>query len=206
MGWWTDSALPRVMARSMDTPLVDRERRAACEGLIGRVVEVGFGSGSNLPFLPTEVTGVWAVEPSDTAWHLSEPARSAATIPVVRAGLTGERLDLEDASMDSALTTFTLCTIPDLPSALGELRRVLAPGGALHYLEHGLAPDAGILRWQRRLEPLQKRFVGGCHLTRDIPSLLAEAGFTVEAGSAAYLPLPKVSRPWNYVYRGRAVR
>jgi ubiquinone/menaquinone biosynthesis C-methylase UbiE len=161
MGWWTDSALPRVMARSMDTPLVDRERRAACDGLTGRVVEVGFGSGSNLPFLPPEVTGVWAVEPSDTAWRLSEPARSAATIPVVRAGLTGERLDLEDASMDSALTTFTLCTIPDLPSALGELRRVLAPGGALHYLEHGLAPDAGILRWQRRLEPHQKRFVGG---------------------------------------------
>jgi SAM-dependent methyltransferase len=204
MGWWSDAVLPRLVSRGTDNPLVDRERRDVCAGLTGSVVEVGFGSGSNLPFLPSEVTGVWAVEPSDTAWRLSESARAKASVSVVRAGLTGEHLDLEDASMDSALSTFTLCTIPDLPSALAELRRVLKPGGALHYLEHGLAPDDGTLRWQHRLEPLQKRFVGGCHLTRDIPSLVREAGFTLEAGSAAYLPVPRVSRPWTYLFRGRA--
>jgi SAM-dependent methyltransferase len=204
MGWWSDTVLPRLVARGTDNPLVDREREATCDRLTGRVVELGFGSGSNLPFLPPEVTGVWAVEPSDTAWRLSESAREKARLPVQRAGLTGEQLDLADASMDSALSTFTLCTIPDLPRALAELHRVLKPGGAVHYLEHGIAPDPGTLRWQQRLEPVQKRVVGGCHLTRDIPGLLQEAGFTLEAGSAAYLPVPRVSRPWTYVYRGRA--
>ncbi|MGN6754698.1 MAG: class I SAM-dependent methyltransferase [Intrasporangium sp.] len=206
MGWWSETVLPRVMARTTENRVVDRERRQVCAGLTGRLVEVGFGSGSNLSFLPPEVTGVWAVEPSDTAWRLSDGARSRAGIPVVRAGLTGEHLDLADGSMDSALSTLTLCTIPDLPRALAELRRVLKPSGALHYLEHGVAPDAGTVRWQRRIEPFQKRFVGGCHLTRDIPILLREAGFTLEATSAAYLPLASVSRPWSYVYRGRAVR
>lgn len=205
MSWWSESVLPRVMARSMSNPLIDRERRQACAGLTGRVVEVGFGSGANLPFLPPAVTGVWAVEPSDTAWRLSDAARTAAGIPVLRAGLTGEHLDLDDDSMDSALSTFTLCTIPDLGSALAELRRVLKPGGALHYLEHGLAPEPRVVRWQRRLEPLQKRVVDGCHLTRDIPRLLTGAGFTVEARSAAYLPVPAPGRPWAYVYSGSAV-
>jgi SAM-dependent methyltransferase len=204
MGWWSDTVLPRLVARGTDNPLVDREREATCDRLTGRVLELGFGSGSNLPFLPPEVTGVWAVEPSDTAWRLSESAREKARLPVQRAGLTGEQLDRADASMDSALSTFTLCTIPDLPRALAELHRVLKPGGAVHYLEHGIAPDPGTLRWQQRLEPVQKRVVGGCHLTRDIPGLLQEAGFTLEAGSAAYLPVPRVSRPWTYVYRGRA--
>jgi SAM-dependent methyltransferase len=204
MGWWSDAVLPRLVARGTDNPLVDREREATCAGLTGYVVEVGFGSGANLPFLPPEVTGVWAVEPSDTAWRLSESARAKAGIPVLRAGLTGEQLDLDDASMDSALTAFTLCTIPDLPRALAELRRVLKPGGAVHYFEHGIAPDPGTVRWQQRLEPIQKRVVGGCHLTRDIPGLLREAGFTLEAGSASYLPVPRVSHPWTYVYRGRA--
>lgn len=206
MSWWSESVLPHLMARGTNNPLLDRERREVSAGLTGRLVEVGFGSGANLPFLPSEVTGVWAVEPSDVAWRLSEAVRGRVGIPVVRAGLTGEHLDLEDASMDSALSTLTLCTIPDLPEALAELRRVLKPGGVLHYFEHGLASDAGTVGWQRRLEPMQKAVFGGCHLTRDIPSFLREAGFTVEADSAAYLPLPRVSRPWTYAYRGRARR
>lgn len=205
MNWWSESVLPRLMASNLTTPLLEAERRAACAGLTGRVVELGFGSGTNLPYLPPEVTGVWAVEPSETAWRLSERLRAEARVPVVRAGLTGEHLDLEDGSMDSALSTLTLCTIPDLPAALTELRRVLRPGGALHYFEHGLAPDPGTERWQHRLEPMQKRVFGGCHLSRDIPRLLREAGFELEGDSAAYLSVPGPMRAWAYVYRGRAV-
>lgn len=205
MSWWSESVLPRLMATNRSNAVIDPERRAVCAGLTGRVVELGFGAGTNLPFLPPEVTGVWAVEPSETAWRLSQQARDQAAVPVVRSGLTGEHLDLDDASMDSALSTLTLCTIPDLPAALAEVRRVLKPGGALHYFEHGLATEAGTAQWQHRLEPMQKLVFGGCHLSRDIPSLLREAGFTLEADSAAYLPLPRVSRPWTYAYRGRAV-
>jgi SAM-dependent methyltransferase len=193
------------MDANRHNPVLTPVRRAVCAGLTGQVVEIGFGTGANLPFLPPEVTGVWAVEPSDASWRLSEKLRAEAAVPVVRAGLNGEHLELGDASMDSALVTLSLCSIPDLAGALAELRRVLRPGGALHYLEHGLAPDAGTARWQHRLEPFQKRVFGGCHLTRDIPTLLTEAGFTLQGDSAAYLPAPRLGHPWLYVYTGRAV-
>lgn len=147
-----------------------------------------------------------AVEPSDVAWRLAEPRIAAGRVPVRRGGLDGARLDLPDASMDTALSTFTLCTIADLDAALAEVTRVLRPGGRLHFLEHGLAPDEGTVRWQRRLDGFQQRAFGGCHLTRDIPALLSRAGFEVEVDAAAYLPGPSLSHPWGYVHRGRARR
>ena len=155
-------------------------RRRVCEGLSGTVIEIGFGSGHNLPYYADTVTSVTVVEPSDVAWALARQRIQTSGIPVLRSGLDGASLPLPDDSYDVALSTWTLCTIPDVSGALGELRRVLKPGGSLHFLEHGLAPDETVRRWQRRLEPIQKRIAGGCHLTRPIVDLLEAAGFVTK--------------------------
>jgi ubiquinone/menaquinone biosynthesis C-methylase UbiE len=155
----------------------DPLRSRVCEGLHGRVVEIGFGSGLNVPFYPAAVTGLAAIEPADLAWKLARQRVAASPVPVERSGVDGQSLPLPDDSFDAALSTWTLCTIPDVAAALGEVRRVLKPGGTLHFVEHGLAPDEKVRRWQHRLEPMQKRLFGGCHLTRPIIDLLNGAGF-----------------------------
>jgi len=174
-------------------------RREVCEGLAGRVLEIGFGSGLNIAAYPAAVTAVDAVEPSDLAWEMSADRRARSGVPVERVGLDGERLDAADASYDAALSTFTLCTIPDVASALAEVRRVLRPGGVLHVLEHGLAPEPKVAAWQRRLNGLQGRIGGGCHLNRDAPALMVDAGLTVERLDQAYLPGPSLGKPWTFV-------
>ena len=141
-----------------------------CSGLSGRVLEIGFGSGLNVSAYPDAGhRPSSAVEPSDLGWELSAERRSGSAVPVERVGLDGQRLAAADATYDAVLSTFTLCTIPDVATALAEVRRVLRPGGALHVLEHGLAPDPRVAAWQRRLNRLQGRIAGGCHLTRDAP-------------------------------------
>jgi ubiquinone/menaquinone biosynthesis C-methylase UbiE len=154
-------------------------RQRVCEGLRGEVVEIGFGSGLNVPFYPVSVTRVAAVEPADVGWKLAEKRLKASPVHVERAGLDGQSLPFADDSFDSALSTWTMCTIPDLEAALAEVRRVLKPGGTLRFVEHGLAPDENVRRWQHRLEPVQKRVFGGCHLTRPIVDLLKRGGFTI---------------------------
>jgi SAM-dependent methyltransferase len=144
---------------------------------------------------------VTAIEPSDVGWEISARRRARTSLPIERAGLDGQRLDLPDDSHDSALVTFSLCTIPDPLLALREARRVVRDGGRLHALEHGVAPEEPVRRWQRRLEPLQRAVAGGCHLTRDIPALVTAAGWRVEELEQAYLPGPGVARPWTYGYR-----
>jgi ubiquinone/menaquinone biosynthesis C-methylase UbiE len=155
-------------------------RERVCAGLSGEVVEIGFGSGHNVPFYPDTVQRVAAIEPSMLSWKLAQDRISASPVTVEQSGLDGQALPLPDDSFDAALSTWTLCTIPDPVLALTEVRRVLRPGGTLHFVEHGLAPDESVQRWQRRLEPLNKRLVGGCHLTRPILDLLETAGFRVE--------------------------
>ena len=205
MGLWTDRVVPHIVERALSTTDVMTPRRSACTGLAGRVLELGFGSGLNVGVYPAAVTSIDAVEPSDVGWQMSADRRREAALPIARVGLDGERLDADDASYDAVLSTFTLCTIPDVAAALREVRRVLRPGGALHFLEHGLSPDASVARWQRRLDPVERLVAGGCHLSRDIPALVRGAGLDAVSLEAAYLPGPGVGRPWNYVFSGRSV-
>jgi SAM-dependent methyltransferase len=203
VGFYTDQIVPRatnVMLGSHSFGKLVRAR--VCAGLTGDVVELGFGSGLNLPYLPDTVTGVWAVDPSGVAMKLAAKRVAASSVPVHAAGLDGARLDLSDDQFDAALSTMTLCTIPDVTTALRELRRVLKPGALFHFAEHGHAPDAKVARTQERFNGFQQRVAGGCHLNRDIPALLGAAGFEIDDLDSFYLPGgPKA---WGYMYVGTA--
>ncbi|MDQ3102506.1 MAG: class I SAM-dependent methyltransferase [Actinomycetota bacterium] len=174
-----EHVVPRLVNVLCGLKSADPLRQRVCTDLAGEVVEIGFGSGLNVPFYPSGVSSVTAVEPADVGWGLAEKRLEAAPVPVRRSGLDGQALPFADDSYDCALSTWTMCTIPDAVTALREVRRVLKPGGTLHFVEHGLAPDESVRRWQRRLEPMQKRLFGGCHLTRPVVDQLTAAGFTV---------------------------
>lgn len=190
-GTYERCVLPRLINAVCGASGLRSLRRRACAGLAGEVLELGFGSGHNLPFYPPEVTCVAAVEPSDLSWKLAAGRVAAAAFPVTRLGLDGQKLPFEDGSFDASLSTWTLCTIPDAAAALAEVRRVLRPGGRLHFLEHGLAPDERVRRWQRRLDPVQVRIAGGCHFTRPIAAMLTAAGFEITALDVFYEGRPK---------------
>ena len=178
-------------------------RERAVAGLHGTVLEIGFGSGLNVPVYPPEVTKVYAVDPATVGRKLAAPRIAEAGIDVEYIGLDGQSIPLEDNSCDSALSTFTLCTIPDASRALAEVYRILKPGGSFHYAEHGLAPDADVVKKQRRIEPINRRLAGGCHLTRDHNVLLANAGFIPTAAVAEYGKGPK---PYTFHYIGVATK
>jgi SAM-dependent methyltransferase len=186
LGIYGDHVLPRIVNVACGTKVAREQRQRVCEGLHGQVVELGFGSGLNVPFYPDAVRGVDAIEPADVGWKLAGKRLASSSVPVRRSGLDGQSLPLADDSCDTALTTWTMCTIPDVHGALLELRRVLKPGGTVHFVEHGLAPDEDVRRWQHRLEPIQRRVFGGCHLTRPTVDLLSGAGFSISELDAYY--------------------
>ncbi len=179
VGFYGDQVVPRIIDIACGAKRTEPLRRRVCAGLAGQVFEIGFGSGLNVPYYPPAVTRVDAVEPAEVGWRLARKRRTESPTPVRRVGLDGQCLRLDDRSYDAAVSTWWLCTIHDPVTALREVRRVLKPGATLHFVEHGLAPDARVQRWQRRLEPVQKRVAGGCHLSRPIEALLTAAGFRV---------------------------
>jgi ubiquinone/menaquinone biosynthesis C-methylase UbiE len=202
MGFYYENVLPRVLNKAMDTKVERATRARVCEGLRGEVVEIGFGSGLNVTHYPPEVTKVVAIEPSALSMQLARPRIATSSVHVELGGLDGQRLDLPSEQYDAVLSTWTLCTIPDLASALAEVRRVLKPGGEFHFVEHGHAPDANVVRWQERLEPLNKRIVNGCHLTRTISDEISRSGFVIEQLDNYYSK--GAPKPWGYTYEGRA--
>lgn len=203
MGFYAEQIVPRLVEWTLGTSGFDKYRKRTTEGLSGRVVEIGFGSGLNLPHCPAEVEKLLAVEPAHVARRRAERRIREAAVPVEHVGLDGQVLPLDDASCDAALCTFTLCTVPDPSQALAELRRVLKPSGTLHFLEHGLSPDPDVAKWQHRFEPIQRRVADGCHLTRDPSALVERAGFVMRRNEQHYVQGPK---PWCWVTLGVAAK
>jgi SAM-dependent methyltransferase len=179
MGVYEDRILPRCIDVLLGKPMEGTRARVAA-GLSGEVLEVGFGSGRNVPHLPSSVTRLLAVDPAVVGRRLASERIGASPVPVEFVGLDGQSLPIEDESVDHVLVTWSLCTIPDVDRALGEVHRVLRPGGSLHFVEHGRSPKASAARWQDRITPAWRRVAGGCHLNRPIPELLVAAGLTVE--------------------------
>lgn len=191
VGFYGEQILPRFIDVMLGTREFAKVRREATAGLHGDVLEIGFGSGLNLAYLPKEVTGVWTVDPSAVAMKLAAKRIAAAPVAVEIGGLDGEHLDFPDGRFDAALSTMTLCTIPDVEGALAEVRRVLKPGAYLHFAEHGRSPEMKVARTQDRFNRLQNVCAGGCNLNRDINELMMKAGFEIETVRNFYLKGPK---------------
>ena len=203
MGFYERQVLPRITDVALSGREFTRMRERVTAGLAGEVLEIGFGSGRNVPHYPATVTRVRAVEPAALGRALAAKRAKAGHVRVEHVGLDGQELGLEEASVDCVLSTWTLCTIPDVARALAEARRVLRPGGTIHFVEHGLSPDARVARWQDRLTPLQRRLFGGCHLNRPIDRLVVDAGFEMTRLETGYASGPK---PFGYMFEGLATK
>ena len=203
MGWYEDRVLPRVIDLALGNHKLGAIRARALAGIDGTVLEIGFGSGTNLAHYPDGVTKILAVDPAVGARKLAAKRLAATEIPVEFIGLDGQALPLEDASVDNVASTWTLCTIPDVGAALAEVRRVLKPGGRLYFLEHGLSDDPKVARHQHRFDPIEQRIAGGCHVNRDHRSLIEASGLQIEQLDNFVIAGPKVL---SYMYAGRAVR
>jgi ubiquinone/menaquinone biosynthesis C-methylase UbiE len=201
---WNERLLPRFTELSCSDRNTGKWREQVCGGVSGDVLEVGFGSGTNLPHYPASVRRVLAVEPSDVAWRRAQRRFDDFGRPVERIGLDGAVLELPDDSVDAVVSSYTMCTIPDLESVLAEMRRVLKPGGSLHFVEHGLSPEGNVADRQRRWTPRWSKVAGGCHLDRDIAALVEDSGFNLSDLESFYMPGPKFSKPFAWLTIGRA--
>lgn len=200
--WYDRHILPYLLDLACGLKPARRQREKVVPLAAGRVLEVGIGSGLNMRHYDrSKVTQIVGLDPALQMHRFARKRIAQAGLEVELVGLPAESIPFDNASFDSVLVTYTLCTIPDPIAALKEMRRVLAPDGRLIFCEHGRAPDAGVSRWQDRLTPHWKKVAGGCHLNRDVPALLAEAGFECKAMQSMYLPGP---RPLTYNYWGEA--
>lgn len=190
--------LPRLINLACSTKPTRKQREKVVPQATGDVLEIGFGSGLNLPFYDRDkVRRIWGLEPSEGMQRLASGRISETDIDVELIGFPAEDIPLDDDSVDTVLVTYTLCTIPEIPQALEETRRVLKPQGRLLFCEHGKAPDDDVQKWQERLNPTWKNFAGGCNMNRDIPAILEETGFSIEDDNRMYLPGIK-SLSYNY--------
>lgn len=193
--------LPRLIDLAMRNKQVTRYRAKTIPAATGRVLEIGIGSALNLPFYGAQVSQLYALDPSERLLHMARKKQPPAPFPVQYLQTSAEEVPLDSRSIDTVVSTWTLCSVPDAAKALREARRVLKPGGQLLFTEHGYAPDPGVQAWQRRLDPLWSRLAGGCHLDRRIDRLIREAGFEIVELQNEYLKSP---RPITYTYSGRA--
>ena len=199
MGFYSHFILPRLLDAAMSTKPIHYQRRKVVPRAEGRVLEVGFGAGHNLPYYDaSRVSHIWALEPAGEM--RARAARRVASSPISLEflDLPGEQIPLENDSADTVLITYTLCSIPDVMAALGQMRRVLKPSGRMIFCEHGEAPDENVRKWQRRLTPAWKVIGGGCHLNRAIPKLIRDGGFRVDDIETMYLPGTPHFAGFNY--------
>jgi ubiquinone/menaquinone biosynthesis C-methylase UbiE len=200
-GFYDRFVVPRLLALAMRNRALVPFRQRVGRDATGRVLELGIGSGLNLGFYGPGVTSVTGVDPSPALLRMAEDRSRGAPFPVELVGAAGERLPLDDRSVDTVVTTWTMCSVGDPAEALREARRVLRPGGRLLFVEHGRAPDVRVVWWQDRLTPAWRRMAGGCHLNRKIDDLVQAAGFRLDGLRTGYLPGPK---PMTFMYEGRA--
>ncbi len=199
MGFYDKHILPPLLAAMMGAKPIRYQRKKVVPRAEGRVLEIGFGAGHNLPFYDaSKVSHLWALEPSGEMRARAAKRVAASPLAIEFLDLPGEEIPLEDDAADTVLVTYTLCTIPDVMKALSGMRRVLKPSGKLIFCEHGAAPDAGVKRWQDRLDPMWGKISGGCHLGRAVPKLIGDAGFRVEEMQTMYLPGTPRFAGFNY--------
>jgi ubiquinone/menaquinone biosynthesis C-methylase UbiE len=201
MSFYQRHVIPHLLHWAMRQEAFVPFRRRVIGAADGRVLEVGIGSGLNLPLYGRSVRAVIGLEPSPELLRMARVRAAAASVPIELLEASAEAVPTDNASIDTVVTTWTLCTIPNAAVALAELRRVLRPGGALLFVEHGRAPEPGVARWQDRLDPLWSRAAGGCHLNRKIDDLISDGGFRIDALTHARLPGP---RTHTFLYEGRA--
>ena len=198
MGFYDKYILPCCLDRACAIGPVSKQREKVVPRATGVVLEIGIGSGLNIPFYnPDKVSKIIGVDPDEHIWKRSAKRRAASPLEIERIGLSGEDIPLEDNMADSVVVTYSLCTIPDPIKALGEMKRILKPGGKILFTEHGKAPDAKVHRWQNRIDPIWGKLAGGCHAGRDIPTLFRQAGLEFESLEQGYIPGPKVLS-YNY--------
>ncbi len=201
MAVYRDVIFPHLCDRVMRNKLFRPYRERVIGRAEGRVLEIGAGSGINLPFYQAGVTDVVALEPERHLMAMAERKANAAHRPVTFLQASAEAIPLDDRSVDTVVTTWTLCSIPDADRALREMRRVLKPTGRLLFVEHGLAPEAGVRKWQNRLTPMWKKIGGGCHLNRSITALIEGGGFKLNQLDTGYVPGPRFA---GFLYEGTA--
>jgi ubiquinone/menaquinone biosynthesis C-methylase UbiE len=202
MGLYNRYVLPRLLDYAMRDKPIMRQRAKVVPLANGRVLEIGVGSGLNLSFYDkSKVDEVVGLDPSPELNVMARKRAAEAGLDVDWLALSSERIPLPDASVDSIVITYTMCTIPDVHSALLEMRRVLRSGAHMYFSEHGRAPDASVRKWQDRLNPMWGRIAGGCNINRDVPRMLEDAGLHIDQIDTMYLPGP---RPLTYTYWGSA--
>lgn len=199
MGFYDDYILPRFIRCACGTKPIMKQREKVVPRARGTVLEIGIGPGLNLPYYDADkVERLIGLDPSEASWELVGERAEGLGFDVEFIGLPGEQIPLDDDSVDSIVVTYSLCTIPDPIAALQGMARVLRPGGELVFSEHGMAPDAGVAKWQDRINPLWRKFAGGCNLNRNIPQLLTDGGFAVSELDECYLPgTPRIAG-FNY--------
>jgi len=201
VSFYNDHILPHLINLAMRNRELTPYRERVVSRAEGRVLEIGIGSGLNLPFYGTRVEQIIGLEPAARLLEMAQDRSGRSKQPVTFVSGSAEAIPLDDHSIDTVVTTWTLCSIPDAVGALKEMRRVLRPGGQLLFVEHGLAPEDTIQKWQNRLTPLWKRIGGGCHLNRPIRALIESAGFNITSLDTGYVKGPK---PMTFLYEGRA--